>query len=56
MLRQVYILKDEKVFYNKNFGKALNKEDFNKLYQEIIELSSKGTGIHRVSPDCCAPF
>jgi len=51
MLRQVYILKDEKVLYNKNFGKALNKEDFNKLYQEIVELSSKGTKIELNSYD-----
>ncbi len=35
MLRQVYILKDEKILYNKNFGKALSLEDFNKLYSEF---------------------
>jgi len=51
MLRQVYILKDEKVLYNKNFGKALLKEDFNKLYHEIIEISNKGTGIELNSYD-----
>lgn len=51
MLRQVYILKDEEVIYNKNFGKAIPSEDFNKLYQEIIEASSKGTGIELDSYD-----
>ncbi|MFX1364866.1 MAG: ADP-ribosylation factor-like protein [Promethearchaeota archaeon] len=51
MLRQVYILKDEKVIYNKNFGKAVPSEDFNKLYQEIIDASSKGTGIELNSYD-----
>lgn len=51
MLRQVYILKDEKVIYNKNFGKALLKEDFNKLYHEILEISKKGTGIELNSYD-----
>ncbi|MFX1567839.1 MAG: ADP-ribosylation factor-like protein [Promethearchaeota archaeon] len=45
MLRQVYILKDERILYNKNFGKALAMEDFNKIYAEItsgigIELDS----------------
>ncbi len=51
MLRQVYILKNEKVVYNKNFGKAVKSEDFNKLYQEIVEASSKGTGIELDSYD-----
>ncbi len=45
MLRQVYILKDEKILYNKNFGKALSLDDFTKLYSEFttgigIELES----------------
>lgn len=51
MLRQVYILKGEKVLYNKNFGKAVHTEDFNKLYQEIIEVTTKGTGIELDSYD-----
>jgi small GTP-binding protein len=51
MLRQVYILMDEKVLYNKNFGKAISEEDFNKLYQEITEVSSKGTGVELNSYD-----
>jgi len=51
MLRQVYILKDEKVIYNKNFGKAISKEDFNKLYQEIMEATTEGTGIEHDSYD-----
>ncbi len=51
MLRQVYILKNEKVFYNKNFGKAVPTEDFNRLYKEIVEASSKGTGVELDSYD-----
>ena len=51
MLRHVYILKDEKIIYNKVFGKAVSIEDFNKLYHEIIEISSKGTGIELNSYD-----
>jgi len=51
MLRQVYILKNEKVVYNKNFGKAVKSEDFTKLYQEIVEASTKGTGIELDSYD-----
>lgn len=51
MLRQVYILKGEKVLYHKNYGKALVKEDFNKLYNEIIEISNKGIGIELDSYD-----
>ena len=51
MLRQVYILQNEKVLYNKNFGKAIQSEDFNKLYHEIVEASSKGTGIQLDSYD-----
>jgi small GTP-binding protein len=45
MLRQVYILTDEKVLYSKTFGKALTIEDFDKIYDEIrdkggLELES----------------
>jgi small GTP-binding protein len=47
MLRQVYILKNEKILYNKNFGRALSLEDFNKLYSEI----NKGFGIELESYD-----
>ncbi|MFW9784969.1 MAG: ADP-ribosylation factor-like protein [Candidatus Heimdallarchaeota archaeon] len=43
MLRQVYILKNEKVLYNKSFGKSLSVEDFQKQYQEIIKELDKGT-------------
>ncbi|MFW9828299.1 MAG: ADP-ribosylation factor-like protein [Candidatus Thorarchaeota archaeon] len=45
MLRQVYIIKDDKVVYNKNFGKSINPEDINKVYQEIVDIATKGTGI-----------
>jgi small GTP-binding protein len=51
MLRQVYILRDEKILYNKNFGKAISEENFNKLFQEIMEVSKKGTGIELNSYD-----
>ncbi len=51
MLRQVYILKDEKILYNKNFGKAVHTENFNKLYQAIIETTAEGTGIELDSYD-----
>ncbi|MFX1328035.1 MAG: ADP-ribosylation factor-like protein [Promethearchaeota archaeon] len=51
MLRQVYILKEDKVIYNKNFGKAVPMEDFNKIYREIIKASKKGTGIEQDSYD-----
>ena len=51
MLRQVYILKDEKILYNKNFGKAVPTEDYNKLYQDIMELTTIGTGIELDSYD-----
>ena len=51
MLRQVYIVKEEKILYNKNFGKALSTEDFHKIYHEIIEQVSKGTGIEHESYD-----
>ncbi|MFX0000534.1 MAG: ADP-ribosylation factor-like protein [Candidatus Hodarchaeota archaeon] len=47
MLRQVYIVKDEKVLYNKNFGKALSLEAFNQFYREITE----GIGIELESYD-----
>ena len=51
MLRQVFILKEEQVMYNKNFGKAVSTEDFNKLYHEIIEEITRGTGIGQNSFD-----
>ena len=41
MLRQVLILKDEKIIYNKTFGKALSLDDFNKIYKEF----TSGIGI-----------
>jgi len=45
MLRQVYILKDDNMVYNKKFGKSLSVEDFQKLYQEILEETEKGTNL-----------
>ena len=51
MLRQVYILNKEKVMYNKNFAKAVQSEDFSKLYQDILEEITKGTGLMQDSYD-----
>ncbi|GAG70004.1 unnamed protein product [marine sediment metagenome] len=45
MLRQVYILENDNILYNKNFGKSLSVEDFQKLYQEILEETEKGTNL-----------
>ncbi|MFW9874698.1 MAG: ADP-ribosylation factor-like protein [Candidatus Thorarchaeota archaeon] len=45
MLRQVYILKHDKMLYNKNFGKSISIEDFQKLVQEILEEAEKGTSL-----------
>ena len=45
MLRQVYILQDEKVLYNKNFGKTMSVEEFQNLFQEILEEVNKGTSL-----------
>ncbi len=45
MLRQIYILKDDNVLYNKNFGKSFSIENFQKLYQEILEETEKGTNL-----------
>ena len=51
MLRQVFILKGEKVMYNKNFGKAVPTEEFSSLHHQIIEEISKGTGLEQDSFD-----
>ncbi|KKK78191.1 hypothetical protein LCGC14_2846040 [marine sediment metagenome] len=45
MLRQVYILQDEKVLYNKNFGKTISVDEFQKLFREILEEVNKGTSL-----------
>ena len=45
MLRQVYILHEERILYNKSFGKSLSVEDFQKLIQEIVEEEKKGTNL-----------
>ena len=44
MLRQVYILKDENILYNKNFGKSLSIEDFQKSVQEIANEANVADG------------
>ena len=41
MLRQVYILKEDNMVYNKKFGKSISIEDFQKLVQEILEEAEK---------------
>lgn len=45
MLRQVYILYGENILYNKNFGKSLSVEDFQKVITEIVEEVKKGTNL-----------
>ncbi|MFX0056833.1 MAG: ADP-ribosylation factor-like protein [Candidatus Hodarchaeota archaeon] len=44
MLRQIYILKDGNVLYEKNFGKALTHESFQNISQEILKEASRGLG------------
>ena len=53
MLRQVYILKEETMLYNKKFGKSISPEDFQKLVQEIIEEAKKGTNLVFTSKKSC---
>jgi small GTP-binding protein len=45
MLRQVYILKEGTILYNKNFGRSISIEDFQKYVKEIIEEEEKGTNL-----------
>jgi len=42
MLRQVYILKEGIILYEKNFSKALTLENFQNIYQEIVRESFHG--------------
>jgi len=42
MLRQVYILKEGNIIYEKDFGKALSFENFQSIYQEIDAEVSRG--------------
>ncbi|MFX0019201.1 MAG: ADP-ribosylation factor-like protein [Promethearchaeota archaeon] len=44
MLRQIYIINDGKVLYEKNFGKALSPENFQNIYQEIAKEAFLGGG------------
>ena len=44
MLRQIYILKDGNILYEKNFGKALSRESFQNIAQEILKEASRGLG------------
>ncbi|MFW9950363.1 MAG: ADP-ribosylation factor-like protein [Candidatus Thorarchaeota archaeon] len=42
MLRQVYILKDGNIFYEKNFGRNLTSENFQSIFEEIKSQISHG--------------
>jgi small GTP-binding protein len=42
MLRQIYILKDGNIIYEKDFGKVLSSENFQSIYQEIEAEISRG--------------
>ncbi len=42
MLRQVYILKNEVIFFEKAFSKGINQENLKQVYQEIIKSTSPG--------------
>ena len=42
MLRQVYILREGNILYEKNFGRTLTFENFQSIYQEIQQDVSRG--------------
>ena len=42
MLRQVYILNEGNIIYEKDFGKVLTFENFQSIYQEIEAEVSRG--------------
>lgn len=42
MLRQIYILKDGNIIYERDFGKVLSFENFQSIYQEIETEISRG--------------
>ncbi len=42
MLRQVYILKEGNIIYEKDFGKVLTIENFQSIYQEVEREVSRG--------------
>jgi small GTP-binding protein len=44
MLRQIYILKDGNILYEKNFGKSLTRESFQNISHEILKEVSRGFG------------
>ncbi|MFX1406922.1 MAG: ADP-ribosylation factor-like protein [Promethearchaeota archaeon] len=44
MLRQIYILKDGNIVFERNFGKALTHESFQNISQEILKEASRGLG------------
>jgi small GTP-binding protein len=45
MLRQVYILQEENILYDKKFGKSISIEDFQKFLEEIMKEKKKGTNL-----------
>ncbi len=42
MLRQIYILKDGNIIYERDFGKVLSSESFQSIYQEVEAEISRG--------------
>jgi len=44
MLRQIYIIKNGNILYERNFGKALSPENFQNIYQEIAKDVFRGSG------------
>ncbi len=42
MLRQIYILKDGNIIYERDFGKVLSSENFQSIYQEVEAEISRG--------------
>ena len=44
ILRQVYIYKGKELLYYRHFGKALSKDVFNSLVEELIFDALKGGG------------
>ncbi|GAH61833.1 unnamed protein product, partial [marine sediment metagenome] len=42
ILRQVYIYKDNNLLYFRNFGKAVTKELFQSLFEQIYTEAFKG--------------
>lgn len=44
MLRQIYVIKDHTILYERQYGKALSKSEFRDLIPDIIKSGSSGVG------------